>query len=95
MHEYFIKTKSKMVMDNTQAINSGITYDPNNKPQTIIYVKKYFEDFKNAFDKYYEKLKTDPIMPTNFVKAHTNAKSSLINGMSTNFSSAVSGVGVV
>lgn len=90
-HEYFIKTTSKVEMDNTQSINSGITYDPNNKPQTVFYVKKYFEDFKNAFDKYFTKLQTESTVLANFVIAHTTAKSGLINDMSKNFVPAVSG----
>lgn len=80
-----------MEKDNTQSINSGITYDHNSTPQTIFYVKKYFEDFKKAFYKYYAKLQTDSNVFAKFVTAHTNAKSSLIKGMGANFSSAVSG----
>ena len=90
-HEYFIKSKSKVEIDNTHAISSGIMYDSKSNPQIIFYVRRYFKDFNDAFLKYYEKLKTDPAVLVNFVNAHTNAKSSLINDMNTNFSSAVSG----
>ena len=90
-HEYFIKTKSKVEMNSKQRINSGIIYDSNSKPQIIFYVKNYFEDFIDAFVKYYEKLKTDTVVITNFGIALTNVNSRLINDMSTDFSSAVSG----
>ena len=69
-------------MNSKQRINSGIIYDSNSKPQIIFYVKKY-EDFIDAFVKYYEKLKTDTVGPTNFGIALTNVNSRLINDMRT------------
>ena len=81
-HEYFIKTKSKVEMNSKQRINSGIIYDSNSKPQIIFYIKKLLEDFIDAFVKYYEKLKTDTVVLTNFGIALTNVNSRLINDMS-------------
>jgi len=55
-HEYFIKKISKIEMDCEQSINCGINYDPRKNPQIIFYVKQYFQDFKDAFEKYYNRL---------------------------------------
>ncbi|MGA7368292.1 MAG: hypothetical protein WBX01_04130, partial [Nitrososphaeraceae archaeon] len=59
-HEYFMKKRSKVVIeDDPLSVRCGVFYDPKRDPQIIFYVRKYFEDFKHGFDKYYKELKND------------------------------------
>jgi hypothetical protein len=80
-------------MDNQQPINCGITYDPHNKPQIIFYVKQYFNDFKLAFEKYRNELKTETsgFMLKKFEDALRSINSSLIGMIGGSFGQDVSG----
>lgn len=83
-------------MDSPPNITCGISYNSNDSPQVIFYVKWYFEDFQNAFEKYYSQLKSDTSLLTNFGKALQSVKSSLLGRLSasgTNFIEDVSGKG--
>ena len=96
IHEFFIKTISRIDMDSPPNITCGISYNPNDSPQVIFYVKRYFEDFQNAFEKYYSQLKSDTSLLTNFGKALQSVKSSLpgrLSASGTNFIEDVSGKG--
>jgi hypothetical protein len=92
-HEYFIKKISKIEIDSPYQINCGIAYDHNKDPQIVFYVKQHFQDFKNAFEKYYDKLKTDQSgnLLGNFENALCSINSSLIGRTSGNFGEDVSG----
>ena len=92
-HEYFIKKVSKIEMDCSQSINCGITYDPGKNPKIIFYVKQYFQDFKDVFEKYYDSIKTDQSgeLLRNFEKALRSINSSLIGKISGDFRQDVSG----
>ncbi|MFY9794311.1 MAG: hypothetical protein WA323_18500 [Candidatus Nitrosopolaris sp.] len=95
-HEFFVKTISRIDMDSPANITCGISYDPHDSPQVIFYVKKYFEDFRNAFEKYYSQLKSDASLSTNFGKAIQSVKSNLLGRLSaseTSFIEDVSGKG--
>lgn len=59
IHEYFIKKRSQIVIENKPSSICGISYNPKNDPAIIFYVKKYFEDFKHAFEKYRNQLQGD------------------------------------
>ena len=73
----------------------GITYDKTSNPQIVFYVKQYFDDFKNAFEKYYNQLKYDTSgsMLKNFENALRSINSSLISKLSKDFREDVSGKG--
>jgi len=73
-------------------MNCGITYDKNSSPQIVFYVTQYFNDFKFAFEKYYEKLKAESVL-TKFNNALQSVNSSLISRMAGDFSKDVSGNG--
>jgi hypothetical protein len=92
-HEYFIKKISKIELDSSLTINCGITYDPNNYPQIVFYVNQYFQDFRNAFQKYYMNLKTDQsgFLVAKFGDALYSINSSLIGRIARNFRDDVSG----
>jgi hypothetical protein len=62
-------------------------------PQIIFYVKQYFDDFNNAFKKYYNKLKTDNTGYTlkNFEDALKSINSSLIPVLGSSLRSQASG----
>jgi hypothetical protein len=77
-HEYFIKEISRIDMDKPIDVNCGITYNSTVKPQIIFYVKQYFEDFKTAFEAYYNRLQTDPNVLTKFSDALESVNSSII-----------------
>ena len=53
-------------MENNYNFDCGIIYRPHEKPQIIFIVEKYFEDFKDAFNKYINKLKEDIQLQYNF-----------------------------
>jgi hypothetical protein len=94
-HEYFIKTVSKIEIDNPagQSLTCGITYNKNSNPQIVFYVKQYFEDFNNAFEKYYDQLKNDTSgsLLKNFENALGSISSSLIGKLPKDFREDVSG----
>lgn len=92
-HEYFIKKISKIEMDCSQSINCGITYDPSKDPQIVFYVRQYFRHFKDAFEKYYDRLKTDQSgeLLRNLENALRGINSSLIGKISGDFRQDVSG----
>lgn len=95
-HEFFVKTISRIDMDSPPNITCGINYNRYDSPQVIFYVKRYFEDFQNAFEKYYSQLKGDAFLLTNFEKALQSVKFSLLGRLSasgTNFNEDVSGKG--
>ena len=94
-HEYFIKKISKIEMNNPNPMNCGITYDPNTTPQIVFYVNQYFEDFKSAFEEYYNQLKNYQYssMLTNFANALQSINSNLIGKMTGDFRKDVSGNG--
>jgi hypothetical protein len=92
-HEYFIKKISKIEMDSHQALNCSITYDPHANPQIVFYVNQYFHDFKNAFEKYYKKLKADTTASTlnDFESALRSINSSLLPVLGSSLDTQTSG----
>jgi hypothetical protein len=58
-HEYFIKKRSRVEIDDSEFIPCGIMYDPESNPQIVLYVNKYFRDFANAFERYYDRVFSD------------------------------------
>jgi hypothetical protein len=75
VHEYFMKAESIVTIGANNA-TCGIIYGPPKYPSSLIFVvDKYFEDFKNAFNKYYNRLlgTSNGILQGNFDRA--------INGM--------------
>ena len=94
-HEFFVKTISRIDMDSPPNITCGISYNPHDSPQVIFFLK-YFEDFQDAFEKYYNQLKSDTSLLTNFGKALQSVQSSLLGRLSdsgTSFIEDVSGKG--
>ncbi len=59
----------------------------------MFYVNQYFQDFKNAFEKYYRDLNTDQsgVMVAKFGNALCSINSSLIGRIAKNFREDVSG----
>ncbi|MGA7367523.1 MAG: hypothetical protein WBX01_00200 [Nitrososphaeraceae archaeon] len=53
VHEYFIKGESTIFMHLANA-NCGILIDDNVSPKLKFIVEKYFDDFRQAFDSYYD-----------------------------------------
>jgi hypothetical protein len=92
IHEFFIKTMSRVDMESPPNIICGISYNPHNCPQVIFYVKKYFEDFQNAFEKYYNQLKSDTSLLTSFGQALQSIQSSLIGRLSASGTSFIEDV---
>jgi hypothetical protein len=94
-HEYFIKEISKIEIDSPpgQTFTCGITYNKQSSPQIVFYVKQYFNDFKSAFDQYYNQLKYDTSrsMLKNLEKALQSINSSLISKLHKDFRQDVSG----
>ena len=56
VYEYFMKTESTVTIGGTSQASCGITYDPSRRPSLVFVVDKYFEDFKKAFNNYYDAL---------------------------------------
>jgi hypothetical protein len=94
-HEYFIKEISKIEMNNPsgQPLSCGIAYNKTSNPQIVFYVNQYFNDFKGAFEQYYDQLKYDTTgsMLKNFEKALRSINSSLICKLPKDFRRDVSG----
>jgi hypothetical protein len=55
VHEYFMKAESIVTIGTTN-VTCGIIYDTSKNPSLIFVVDKYFEDFKNAFNTYFDDL---------------------------------------
>jgi hypothetical protein len=57
VHEYFMKVRSTVTIGSASPINCGIVYDTTNKPPKLEFiVARYFNDYKDAFIKYYNDL---------------------------------------
>jgi hypothetical protein len=57
VHEYFMKVRSTVTIGSASSINCGIVYDTSNKPPKLEFiVDRYFDDYKDAFKKYYDDL---------------------------------------
>ena len=79
-------------MEVSQPLKCGIIYDLTRLPQLVFVVKRYFEDFKNAFDLYSKKLDSDPSVLKDFGQALSSVNSSLLQqGIPSDFRSSVSG----
>jgi hypothetical protein len=59
VHEYFMKAYSAVSISGSSS-NCGISYDIAHKPHLEFYVDVYFNDFKSAFEKYYDELIKGP-----------------------------------
>ncbi|MGB6672781.1 MAG: hypothetical protein WBE34_10130 [Candidatus Nitrosopolaris sp.] len=75
-HRYLIQQKSQVTTTTATQIDCGIFYDSNHSPSIIFVLDQYFEDFKNAVNKYYKKLiiDRDSQLIINFDKVVTRAK---------------------
>lgn len=98
-HEYFIKKRSQIVIeDDPSSVSCGIFYNPRNDPHIIFYVRKYFEDFKHAFEKHYNQLQSDNSgkLLSNFDNALKSINSALTGVIDKpDFRSGASGSGAV
>lgn len=56
VHEYFMKAEASVTIGTTSKVSCGIIYDPSKSPALIFVVDEYFEDFKKAFNNYYDDL---------------------------------------
>ena len=57
VHEYFMKVRSTVTIGSASPINCGIVFDTINKPPKLEFiVDRYFNDYKDAFKKYYDDL---------------------------------------
>ena len=56
VHEYFMKVESTVTISGVNQASCGIVYDTSKKPSLEFIVDKYFEDFKNAFERYRDDL---------------------------------------
>ena len=93
VHEYFIKNISKIEIDSTAVISSGITYEPSKYPRIVFYVRPYFRDFTTAFNNYYHRFKNDQSgdLLRKFDDALSSINSSLISMLSKDYRQEVSG----
>lgn len=57
VHEYFMKVHSTVIIGNASSLNCGIVYDAISKPPKLEFiVDHYFNDYRDAFKKYYDDL---------------------------------------
>ena len=51
-----MKAEANVTIGTSRKVSCGIIYDPSKSPALIFVVDEYFEDFKKAFNNYYDDL---------------------------------------
>jgi hypothetical protein len=54
VHEYFMKVSSSVIIGGSSQPTCGILYNPSKQPSLEFDVNKYFDDFKKAYNDYYD-----------------------------------------
>jgi hypothetical protein len=60
VHEFLIRDSTMVVMHSPKQLDCAIVYDPKAGPKIKFVVVEYFDHFKAAFQKYYNRVKEEP-----------------------------------
>jgi hypothetical protein len=77
VHEFMMRDSTMVKMRDPKTLNCSIIYNPKEDPKIKFVVVQYFNDFKIAFEKYYNRVNKDPKLIKNLEKALNSINSPL------------------